>query len=424
MSKFVLFAFQIINMGGEQQYCRNKLIAMENLGYSTTLVSCDKGEIYIDYLKQYKKNTIQELRYPPFCFTKKHQKKVITKLKKIIGECDSSAVIESVNPATSEWAELFAKEVRCKNTIFLLDEGFEVSPSELDFFKYKLSRKELSGMDPHTLPTLFKNGFHEDQNDNYVFDATCTNVVEDIEYDNQIFEKVSNSDYVIGIFSRLEKGFVYISVNNIVNYANLNKDKKILLIIIGGAENKTSIKKILKVLSNKPSNLEYFITGFLYPVPLKLLKALDVSLSTAGAAIITGIDLNIPTISIDSFSGEPIGILNYTTTEIIYNKDDEKHDLSYYLNLILKDDFCSKHSKLGAGKTKSDNEFSTEVKRQLSLYMEIKELEYYDMSVVKPSATKYKLYRFIGRLFGIKVLFFIHSKILYNLKLIYKKKAG
>lgn len=398
-------------MGGGQQYYRNKVLAMEELGFEVNLISCDKGTVYINELKRFEKNIVNEMRYPPFCFTKKTIERTLKKISSIVGNCDETTIIESVNPATSEWAELFAKRNKCKNITFLLDEGFEVSRSEQSYFDFKLNRNELSGMDNSTLKLLFDK-FNILENDkNPVFDATCTNVVEDVLIPTKLVDN-SLYDCTIGIISRLEKAFVIPTLIQLKNFAQKHSDKKIRLLIIGGTDSPKITKKIVKLFRNI-KNLKLSITGYIYPIPYKLLKTIDVALSTAGSAIITAVDYDIPTISIDTFSGEAIGILDYTTKELMYKENvSNSKDLEEYLNDILFEQFCRKNKRLGMSGSKQHNIFIQEMKRQLAFSESNKIREYFDINCIQPANKKYKMYRFIGKVFGPKMLYFLHIKVL------------
>lgn len=408
-------------MGGEQQYCRNKMKAMMSLGFDTYLFSCDKGPIYIDDLKKYSNNIVEELRYPPFCFSQKKVKRTVNKIVASIGPCSNGSIIESVNPATAEWAELVAANLGCKHFVFLLDEYFTISKTEFSFFWFKYLRHELMGIAKQTLQLLFKKYTSLSEDDSFWFDAACSNVVEDIPYNEKWFQMVKNNQTIkIGSIGRLEKGFVIPCLLETAKYIKNNEKKYFDIILIGGSDEKRIYRKIAKIFKNIP-NAKLHLTGFLYPIPKELVLTLDVCFSTAGSALITGVDFNVPTISVDTFTGAPIGILNYTTDENMYFNGFNKFDLSYYYDKVLVDKYCESHETLGMQPSKDDRSFIGEVIRQLEFVKKNNsETSYYDISQLSPDSKKYKVYRFLGKTMGVRALKYVHLHLFHFAKMIAK----
>lgn len=420
--KYTLVAFEIINMGGEQQYCRNKLKAMSDLGYKVNLISATDGTVYIEELKPYSKNVFPELKYPVFCFSKRHVMRVVDHIASMIGECDNNSIIESVNIATAEWSELIAQRLRCRHVCFALDEAFTVSPSESSYLKFKYDRRELVGIAVQTLQIMFKGYYNIPDNESYFFDAACTNVLADYSYSPEWLSKAkTNSSVIIGSIGRLEKGFVIPALKQIIQYIENDKENLYTIIMIGGTEDKVIEKKI-KLLFKDVSNAELFITGYIYPLPISLVSSLDVCFSTASSTLITAIDIGIPTISVDTFTGQPIGILDYTTTETMYADENDTTTFRDLLDRILKDDYCKKHERKGMEGSKMDDSFITEVKRELEFVQKQKNLQYYDTTTLKPMSIKYKAYSLIGKTLGIQMLEIVRRNLLHNLKMLTKGK--
>lgn len=419
VKKYIMLAFQIINMGGEQQFCRNKLLAMEKLGYSTTLFSCEKGNIVIEDLKKYSENCFAELRYPPFCFTKKRVNRLVNKIVSLVGDCTQDSIVESVNPATAEWGELIAKELGCRHICFMVDEAFSISQTEFYFFKYKYNRKEINGTGPHTLKLLFQGYMDISEADSYFFDASCTNVVEDTRCNFEWFEGFSKSKSLkIGSIGRLEKGYLLPCLKEIKQYI-LNKKISADIVLIGGTNDKRIIKKIRKLFA-KNKNINIYITNFLYPIPESLIKSIDVFFATSGSAIITAVDYDRPTISVDTFTGTPIGILNYTTDEILYSDSSSAcKPMDYYLDQILFKGFCKKSAKIGMEPSKHDDNFVLEVEKQIQFTTSHQEIKYFDVSNLSPSNAKYRLYQIMGKLFGPTVLSFFHLSVIHRIKMLF-----
>lgn len=412
--KYIIITFDITNIGGEQQYCRNKVVALKKMGYDVYLFSAHKGPIYIQDLKEYQNNIMVELKYPVYCFSKQNVNNTIDSIVKVIGEDDGSAIIETVNGATAQWGELLARRYNCKHVCFALDEAYTVSKSESKFLKFKHDRKELAGIAVQTLPKIFEGYYNISESEAYYIDAACSNVVQDCK--NEIIDSIPESDYNIGSIGRLEKGFVYPTLNKIKQFALEHSNMTFNVILIGGTTEKSVIRKLKKIVE-KIDNLRLIITGFIYPIPRQLVQQVDVFISTAGSALVS-VDEKVPTISVDTYTGAPIGILNYTTKENMYATDNSIY-LSDLLKEVLFNDYCNTHDDLGMSFANDDNVFADEVIKQLNFAKQCSDKEYYDVFSLQPTSLKYKVYMYVGRVCGVRNLELIKRNILHNLKMAY-----
>ena len=135
--KYIIIAYQIINMGGAQQYYRNKAETLKNKGYDVFIFSSDKGDIAIKDLKHYEYGIFQELKYPLYCFGEKRIEAIIECILHIIGEADPYTIIESSSIAAAQWGELLGERIGCKHFLFNLLEVHSYTQSEIDFLKFK-----------------------------------------------------------------------------------------------------------------------------------------------------------------------------------------------------------------------------------------------------------------------------------------------
>lgn len=53
MKKYIILAYNITNIGGEHQYCRNKIVEVTKMGYTPILFSGNNGPIYIPELQKF-----------------------------------------------------------------------------------------------------------------------------------------------------------------------------------------------------------------------------------------------------------------------------------------------------------------------------------------------------------------------------------
>lgn len=409
MKKYIILALSIVSVGGEQQYIYNKVLEMEKRGYEVHVFSASKGPILIRGLDKFKKNTeYSELRYPPFCFRKRSVSKVIVRIISSLKECNRDSIIESVSPATAEWGEIIASTLKIKHYVFLLDEAFTISKSESMFFKWKLARNELAGMDKNTLPLLFRNYFDISENESYNFNALCSNVISDIDFDD-ISISVSRDDICIGSIGRLEKKFVIPMLKELSLYIAKNRNRQFVVLLIGGSESKRIIKTIKNIFSGL-NNCSLHITGYIYPIPAGLVKKMTLAISTASSSLITAVDMDIPTISVDAISGRAIGILDYSTSELLY-ADENSPALGELLDLIINDNYCDNNPRIGLKHLSGDCDFATEMERSLSFISKNKDFHFFDTQKLKPTNFKYLIYLIIGRLTSPKFLSFLHMNL-------------
>lgn len=311
-------------MGGAQMYIRNKLLYLCQEGWKVIVISCRGDNVIIPELKEFS-SFIPEIAYPSYLYSKKIKQIIADRLIRAVNSRDNDEVIiESSTIYLSTWGETISKIIGAKHLIFLLPEQNVITNGKiLEFMKFKYQRHELAGISKKTLPSMFKPFFQIPDNDScYRLSASCNNVEADV--DSPYLHQIDKTcfDYIIGGFSRLDKPFVNAAVNDFCQYASLNIHKKFLFIWIGDAPKGSRVPSaIAKKMQNAP-NVEFILTGYLYPVPTRLLELCDVLISAAGSSRVC-MRSGIPTITYDSNDLRPIGILGRTTKNSLFRDIDE-----------------------------------------------------------------------------------------------------
>ncbi|WP_459201907.1 hypothetical protein [Methanococcus sp. CF] len=342
MKKYIILTRTIYNIGGAEIYLRNKKKFLEEKGYTVEICSYfDRGTLYIREFGEYQKNIIKELRLSPFVINKNRRNNIISKITTDIGECDE-VIIESLNPNVAMWGELIAQKINSKHIIYLVDEYFrKLSPSQTLFFQFKHKRRELAGIHKKSLELLFGTSIAEEEQ--YVLNAACGNVVD--EFENELIDGIDKYEINIGCISRLDKEYIPYVFDELVKFAKQYSNKNIQFIVVGDTVNKNNeyIKEDLKKKVAGINNLNVIMTGYLYPIPKRLFKIIDVAIGSAGCARITASE-NVLTIALDVSRCKPVGILGYNTENTIYCQENYKKDLSEILedivisNIIKKED--------------------------------------------------------------------------------------
>ncbi len=331
---YIIITPTISNVGGSQIYSLNKIHYLRRNGFKTFIVHSNIGNnIIIDELKQFTYYGYNKLKFPAQFFTQNERNKLIRKLicSLQITSTDN-IIIESHTITCATWGELIASKLNAKHLIYLLSEYPKLENNGyFTFLKFKYNRKELAGITPHSLNFLFKNWLSIEANKCWSLPAYCSNVLDDIRIKFSIpFEKY---DYIIGSIGRIDKPFILDALDDIILFSKSVHEKQLLLILIGGGSNRNKTKIINKLKRQK--NITLYITGNIYPIPIELIKKIDVFLSTAGSCRVSN-SIGKLTISFDVNDKKPIGILNHTTTNTIYrNLNEPKLSLFELLNDIL-----------------------------------------------------------------------------------------
>ena len=111
-------------MGGGQQYVSNKVKRLIKAGFQPIVISITEGDILLENLKKFDSLRMLELRFRPFCYTKRDRRKIVEKIIDIAGEKDEKHqyYIESNGIHFIEWAEMTAQSLKCKHVCINLQE--------------------------------------------------------------------------------------------------------------------------------------------------------------------------------------------------------------------------------------------------------------------------------------------------------------
>lgn len=322
MKKYIILARSIINIGGEEIYNRNKYVYLKDK-YDTSLISTGNGKVYINDLKPLADNVVSELVNEPFYYSNKQRSKILSKLidKCNLKDTHEEIIIECHTVKLSLWGELLAKQIGGRSFCLLTEDRFpKISKSTSDFFQYKLNRHELAGINKASLQFLFSDTFKVPVEQSYFLSFYCTNVIEPVKSTLSI--KKTDYDIVLGTITRLEKVCVPFILDNVLEFAKQNEDKKILFLYFGGSYDEKLEKQVIQKMS-VCNNLTFIMTGILFPIPQVDVDLVDLFINVAGAATATK-QQAIPTLTIELDIGKPLGIIGVTTISTQYKKAEEK----------------------------------------------------------------------------------------------------
>lgn len=391
MKSYIFFTNTLRVVGGQQLYVSSKTKWLRNNGYNVNVITTVKGDVYINDLMQYKNNVVEELTVLPHWFSSRKRNNIIERIIKIIGRVDDDIIIESNNQTMSVWGEIIAKRINAKHLFFSLQEKNTFGTKDIyEFFAFKLKRGELAGIKEETFKSIFKHNWEHVPK----LRAYMNNIPEDYEYD--LLNELKPARYTIGMIGRLGKPFVLPAIKQIIEFINNHGDDSFNLILIGGSTNKKHYK-IIKSYCERINNLNIYITGFIYPIPLQLIQIPDVFISSAGSSIISA-HYNKITISIDSQDYNPIGVLGITTQNTIYRDSDEpivKMD-DLLADVLINDKYRQEEINLKVSIFNPDYSDHIEF-----LNKSADEIDYYNFNFSKAN---YKMMRIIINCIGLKTL--------------------
>lgn len=316
-------------------YARNKMNYLKNQGYNVNIFHCETGrrKIIIRDLLEYEKNSYLILNHPAYLFSIPKQEEVISSIyQQVPKQCDE-LIIESLSIATATWGELIAEKLNAKNIVFLLSEYNSLRNDTIyEFFKFKLKRRELAGIQNKSISQLFCNREKIDEKFSYQLDASCTNVVEDIPYPMML--QIPHSDFKIASIGRLNKLFLINILDDVISFIKEHDDKSFTIILIGGELHNSGAKKKIVQKFEKIKNVRLFFTGYIYPIPRELVLLPDIFISSAGSCTVSS-SLGKLTISIDSNDHKPIGIMGKTTNNTLFRDNEPIVSIKELLDDIL-----------------------------------------------------------------------------------------
>lgn len=389
---YVILTESIIKVGGAEIYVRNKYNYLKREGWDVLIVSMREGEIRIEDLKKYKSYIRTELQIHPFAYSVKRRKKIISTIISFVHtDYSQKIILESNSLRLSLWGELIAQQLQAKHLLYSLEERGTINGKGLlDFLRFKHQRKEFAGITHKSLPCLFAPFFQVPPEEAYELAASCNNSIEDIEC--KWIQQLPVADYCIASLGRLEKPFVQTVLLDVNEFVSTHLDKTFTLLFIGGESSGTFVQEQIQRLFAKYSNVHVHITGFIFPIPLSLIRKADVFLSSAGSASTT-FRLGIPTISYDVRDWQPIGIMGKTTKHAMFRDNEVKVKGSDLLQEILVE---KKYNFVAVPFEKKELDYSSHL---AFLSKSASNVEYFDFSkyeISRIEEIKIFIYKLLG----------------------------
>lgn len=410
---YVILTGTITRMGGAQMYVSNKEKYMRKLGWDVYVFSCRNGPMYITSLAKYKNGILPELEYSPCLYDKRTRNKMIIKMTGIASiTSDCTVLVESNTGHMALWAELLSRHIGSKHFSFLLDESFDFDDAYVDFFWYKYRRKELALIMDDSYELLFGKG--DFSYGKPVLKAKCNNVVEDVC--DERFERIQydNYDWVLCCIGRLNKSFIPKAIQGMKELSVEHPEKKIAIVFIGNQPEGSTpdMRLVINEQLDSLENVDCYLQGYVFPIPYSFFSHVDVGVSSAGSAVVL-CNNAVPTIVIDACDGAPIGVLGYTTHNLLYRdgQDNRENDtLKTLLNRILLTDYLQSIPFDPLPDTSIDMAFKEHMRL---IHESTRQKSYYDITSIHLKRNSERIKKIIISCFGLKIYRYI-KKICFN----------
>lgn len=395
MKKYVFFASSICNMGGQEQYLNNKSKRLLADGFDVYVFSYVNGNVLLNGLKRFKSCINPVLRLEPYLYWRRDVEKCLSWIENVVKPNEDDIYVESTVAPQAEWGELFSERVGARHIIIDLQEQHKYSQGLRSFLKFKYDRRELFGITKKSILQILGSECNDEVARQSYIDAECGGVIQEV--DDPIIDRFESREINIGSIGRLDKPYVIPMIKDIVAFANTYCDKSIGLLLIGGGSKE--IERFIQSEIGKARNISLVITGYLCPIPEKLVRKIDCFICTAGSAYET-MRYGSPTIVYSMSSYKPLGIFDYTIEDITQENVNVCLKIQDLLEQILFKNFCNTHQPLGM--RENDIDFEKEYRRQISFFASIAERQYYDVSKIIVFGAKEHLYKMVSFIVGAK----------------------
>lgn len=358
MKTYIIIASAIGNMGGGQMYVNNKVNYLRENGWEVAVFfPCATKNILLDNLKEFSDNNIPDMNFGLYYVPSFKRNQIVRFVKKKI-DTHGELVIESQTLPLSIWGEYLAKRLGAKHIINCIEEQFaNLNTSQYDFLLFKMRRWEILNFGVGTQKRLFKEKWDDSfllyQNE---VSYKCTNVTSEVEVDI----KFAKSDYTILSIGRLSKPYVPGMVDSICNFAKKHSEKNINVVFVGGSTD-GSVENFISKRFSCLSNVNAYLLGYLFPVPISIIKNSNVAIATANSILVTA-DQDVPTISLDINDYKAIGIYGYTTSnKFMRSVNEPVVEIEDLLEDVLINKLYMPNNQINNSMVDSDEEFERQV---------------------------------------------------------------
>lgn len=336
--KYYILTNQISELGGAQLYTLRRARYLIDKGYKVVIVVHKHTSKFIlkDKFQDIAVKVNKPLAKPLYCYNEAKVGNIVNSLS--LEKGDFNDTIESHSIDLAPWAEVIAKRLGFKHVIYFLNENRlksnKFNPYR-DFYDSKLARGEVIGITPLSIAMIYDDEIAPGmvkKHSSVPFDEG-----ELVELSSPRLGLINSDRYdvIIGTVSRLSKSYVEVLLKGVLDYANKNKQTKILL-IIGGDDPDMSIIRRYKRSYTETENLKIYYTGYINNLGRDFFQMIDVFVGM-GTAVINSISQKCATVVINPETNMAAGILGYNVENFAYPEGDSEKPLMIYVEQLIVD---------------------------------------------------------------------------------------
>lgn len=355
VKKYIILTPSIGNMGGAQMYVANKVGFLERKGWSVYVFYFNSfTKILIPTLEPYIQNRVKDMQYGCQYIPKYRLRRDISFISSKIHYNEDDVIVESQLVNLVGWGEILAEKLHGKHVVNYLEEKIDYSSPPLsNFMEFKLKRHEVLNSSAGILRRGFGESFKEDYlNYTHTQSFFCSNVV---DYTKDQPLGIEKADYNILSIGRLDKPYIPKLLSEVKAFASHHPNYRINFMMVGGSNSGEEEKSIVQFFSSQ-ANVNLVMFGYLFPIPINIIKVADVGVSSSNSILVTA-NQGVPTICIDMYDFDSIGVYGYTTTNKLHESRDDKQSLSEALDSVLFGNLAGSGSRLNSTNQNGDSQF-------------------------------------------------------------------
>lgn len=330
MTKYLIFTYEICNLGGGQLYVQRRAKYLTEKGFDVRVVVFFHDPSYFPLENDFSGipfYVIPEMGRTSSCLTNSKVNNIIGDLLNMLGKNDD-IYIESHTLTLIEWGELVAMRCQAKHLAYPLAEpiisNYFFNPGK-KIFSYKLINNQFYGCTSVSLKQIFGKTNVPSNYVNIGFKASELNerCFPQIPYDK------NNSDFVISTVGRLEKQYIEPLIEACIKFSDFFPNQHIVLIIGGGSKIQGREEYLKRIYGNLNKNLEVIFTGYIERLGKDIFNMSDVFVGM-GTASLNAISQGCLTINVDPNNEMKFasGFFGIDTNNFAYSESGKVFDIS------------------------------------------------------------------------------------------------
>lgn len=386
---YIIIAGALQGLGGGELYNLRRAKYLTKLGYEVIFITnyIDKSKIKLEELKEY-----EILFFPEIEFNKKGIEKIIA--KRVLERKKEKIYIES-NYFWS-FGEKLAKELKCKNLIYIMAEQDFFNWEDRGFYIKKLEKGEVIGVTKETLRISFgkywdaKKYSNQYVNIGFSQEEIKSNLLMAKELK---LEKKENYIRIVTV-SRFEKIYIEDMIKSVYEIAKKYNNKKIELILIGDSKNGEKKLELMKKYKSR-DNIDIRFLGYINPLFSEIYINADLFIGM-GTALINAASFGCISLGIDPRNNESSGFFSKDVDTVGYRKDDNTFPIVRKLEefFLMSDKMKNELKEETLKLFRQEFEFENIMLKLDNIIFNIpKDNEYIEVSMTLKMRVKYFLYK-------------------------------